>query len=469
MAPKRRSASGPFLSAAAAATAILIAEVSVTAALVHAQRPDRAKLIALIDSVVSAPIKAGHAAGISIAVVKGRDTILIKGYGSADLDLDTPTPPNAVYEIGSITKQFTAAALMQLVEQGKVKLDDDLLTYLPQYPSRGQPLPVRRLLDHTSGIRSYTEIAEARNLMPLTIPKDSIMALFAERGFDFTPGDAVVYNNSAYFLAGMIIEKVSGQSYADYLKANLFDKAGMASSAYCSESEPVKRKVHGYNYGSKLLKAPQQNHSWPYAAGSICSTAGDLIAWLRALHTSDKVVSRASYREMITPGKLNDGYQLRYAKGLVASEEEGRRIISHGGGISGFTTDSRYYPDDDLYLVVLINTAGPAAPTAVAQAIAKVVLGPGKPLTGVPFSGDLTTYAGRYRGVGRGVPTNLTVAVEGGALQIQGGGPARTLLYLGGDTFGAGSARYTFTRDGGRVTAVRVDAISVVSMARRID
>ena len=451
------------------AVGLLMAGASLAPAIAKAQKPDRARLIAQIDSVVQAPIKAGQAAGISIAVVKGRDTILIKGYGSADLDLDTPTPPNAVYEIGSITKQFTTAALMQLVEQGKVKLDDDLLTYLPQYPSRGQHITIRRLLDHTSGIRSYTEIAEARNLMPLTVAKDSIMALFAGKGFDFTPGEALVYNNSAYFLVGMIIEKVSGQSYADYIKTNLFDKAGMPSSAYCSETEPVKRKVHGYSYGTKLLKAPQQNHSWPYAAGSICSTAGDLIAWLRALHTTDKVVSRTSYQEMITPGKLNDGYQLRYAKGLVASEEDGRRMISHGGGISGFTTESRYYPDDDLYVIVLINTAGPAAPTAVAQGITKVVLGPGKELAGLPFAGDLTPFAGQYRGVGRGVPTSVTVTVEGGTLQGKGMGPARTLLYLGGDTFGAGSARYTFSRDGGKVNAVRVDAISVVSLARRIE
>ncbi len=453
------------------AVGLLMAGALVAPALVAGQKPDRARLIAQIDSVVQAPIKAGQVAGISIAVVKGRDTVLIKGYGSADLDLDTPTPPNAVYEIGSITKQFTTTALMQLVEQGKVKLDDDLLTYLPQYPSRGQHVSIRRLLDHTSGIRSYTEIAEARNLMPLTMVKDSIMALFAGKGFDFTPGEALVYNNSAYFLVGMIIEKVSGQSYADYIKANIFAKVGMPSSAYCSETEPVKRKVHGYSYAAKLLKAPQQNHSWPYAAGSICSTAGDLIAWLRALHTTDKVVSRASYHEMITPGKLNDGYQLRYAKGLVAGEEDGRRMISHGGGISGFTTESRYYPDDDLYVIVLNNTAGPAAPAAIAQSIAKLVLGPGKELTGVPFSGDLTPYTGRFRGVGRGFPTEVTVTAEEGVLKVKGAGgqPVRSLLYLGNDTFGAGSARYTFSRDGGKVDAVRVDAISVVSLARRVE
>lgn len=449
----------------------LIAGALVAPAVGHAQKTDRAKLIAQIDSIANEPIKAGRAAGMSVAVVRGRDTLVLKGYGWADLDLDTPTPANAVYEIGSITKQFTTAALMQLVEQGKVKLDDDLLTYLPQYPSRGQHISIRRLLDHTSGIRSYTEIAEARNVFSLSLPKDSIVSLFAGKGFDFSPGEALVYNNSAYFLVGMIVEKVSGQSYADYLKANIFDRVGMPSSAYCSEGGIVKRKVHGYNYTpSGLQKAAQQNHSWPYAAGSICSTAGDLIAWLRALHTSDKVVSRASYQEMITPGKLNDGYQLRYAKGLVNGEEEGRRMISHGGGISGFTTESRYYPAEDLYVVVFVNTAGPAAPAEVARNIARAVLGPGKELTGVPFSGDLSQYAGRFRGVGRGVPTDITVAVEEGSLAVKlGPGPARKLVYLGNDTFGTGSQRLVFMREAGKVTAARVDMISVVSLARRVD
>jgi CubicO group peptidase (beta-lactamase class C family) len=442
-------------------------------AVVHGQRPDRGRLAAQIDSIASAPVKAGQAAGLSIAVVKGRDTIAIKGYGLADLDLDTPTPANAIYEIGSVTKQFTTAALMQLVEQGKVKLDDDLLTYLPQYPSRGQPLPLRRLLDHTSGIRSYTEIPEATNIFPLTVSKDSIVALFAGRGFDFSSGEALIYNNSAYFLIGMVIEKVSGQSYPDYVKANLFDRAGMPSSAYCSETATVKRKVHGYGFnGSALVKAPQQNHAWPYAAGSLCSSAGDLIAWLRALHTTDKVVSRASYQEMITPGTLADGYRVRYAKGLVNAEEDGRRMISHGGGISGFLSETRYYPDDDLYVVVLVNTAGPASPTEIARGIARAVLGPGKELAAQPFSGDLGQYAGRFRGVGRGFPTDITIAAEGGTLKVKGRGQGqagRSLIYLGGDTFGAGNARYTFVRRDGKVAAVRVDAVSVVSLARRIE
>jgi CubicO group peptidase (beta-lactamase class C family) len=453
---------------ACAVTALTVTTLATTRAL-HAQRPDRARLVATIDSIVNAPIKAGQVAGISVAVVKGADTIVMKGYGWADLDLDTPTPANAIYEIGSITKQFTTAALMQLVEQGKVKLDADLTTYLPNYPSRGQHIPVRRLLDHTSGIRSYTEIPAALKLFPLTVSHDSVMALVASAGFDYSTGEALIYNNSAYFLVGMIIEKVTGQKYADVVKANLFDRVGMPRSAYCTEDGVTKGKVRGYTFGGTLLKAEQQNHSWPFSAGSLCSTSGDLIAWLRALHTSDKVVTRASYKEMITPGALNDGYPLRYAKGLTNLIEDGRQVIGHAGGISGFTTESRFYPADSLYIVVLNNTAGPVSPTVMAQNITKAVLGPGKPLAAAPFTGDLTAYMGRYRGAGRGNPTDVRFTVANGALAVQAATP-RPLLFLGKDTFGVGNTRYVFGRDAaGKVNAVRVDNVSVVALARRVE
>jgi CubicO group peptidase (beta-lactamase class C family) len=192
-----------------------------------AQTRSRAEMVRAIDSMALAPIQRGQIAGMSVAVVKGRDTILIKGYGSSDLELEVPTPANAVYEIGSVTKQFTTAALLQLVEQGKLSLDDDITKHLPSYPSRGNAISIRRILDHTSGIRSYTEIAEARGAMKNPISKDSLTALFSGKGFDYAPGTNLVYNNSAYFLAGLIIEKVSGQSYADYVQGNIFDRLGV--------------------------------------------------------------------------------------------------------------------------------------------------------------------------------------------------------------------------------------------------
>ncbi len=453
--------------------ALFVAGVLLAPAVLPAQTRSRADMVRAIDSLALAPIQRGQIAGISVAVVKGRDTILIKGYGSADVELEVPTPANAVYEIGSVTKQFTTAALLQLVEQGKLALDDDIIKYLPDYPSRGNAISIRRILDHTSGIRSYTEIAEARGAMKNPISKDSLMALFGGKGFDFAPGTNLVYNNSAFFLAGLIVEKVSGQSYADYVQAHIFARLGMSNSKYCSESALMKRKVHGYGFaGSGLVKAFQQDHSWPYAAGSLCSTAGDLITWLRALHTTDKVISRPSYQEMITPGTLNDGYRVRYAKGIVAGEEDGRRMISHGGGISGFVSETRYYPDEDLYVVVLINTGGPVGAPDAAKGIAQIVLGPGKGLKDQPFAGDLNQIAGKYRGVGRGSPMELTLAVDSGVLKARqvNQTAGRALTYIGNDTFqGPGSDRYSIIRDGGKVAAIRVDLVSVVSMARRVE
>lgn len=157
-----------------ATTALLALPVTapfLVASPVQAQRPSRAALVATIDSIMNAPIAAGRVVGASIAVVRGNDTIAVKGYGKANLELGVATPPNAVYEIGSVTKQFTGAAFMQLVEQGKVSLDDDISKYVPQFNTKGRKIALRRLLDHTSGIRGYTEIPEARLLLPFALPK----------------------------------------------------------------------------------------------------------------------------------------------------------------------------------------------------------------------------------------------------------------------------------------------------------
>lgn len=433
---------------------------------------DRAVVVARIDSLLSVPITAGRIAGASVAVVKGRDTILIKGYGWADLDLEVPTPPNAIYEVGSVTKQFTTAAVLQLAEQGKLSLDDDLTKYLPDYPAQGRRISIRRLMDHTSGIKGYTEIAEARSLFMMKLSKDSIVGVFSRRPFEFEPGDALVYNNSAYFLLGLIVEKVAGMSYEDYLQKNLLDRVGMSSSSYCSESAIVKRKVRGYNSGPRgLMKAFQQDHAWPYAAGSLCSTAGDLIAWLRELHQGGQVVTRSAYRELITPGTLNDGTRLRYAKGLSVVDEDGRRMISHGGGISGFVSETRYYPAADLAVVVLFNTAGGADPSEAARGIARIVLGPPPPPpAGVAYPADLAELAGRYRGVGRGAPVDLSLVVEGAGLKVrQGNGPLRELRYAGDDVFHgtSGRDRYRIIREGGKVVAVQLDLVSVVTRLAR--
>ena len=186
----------------------------------------QSQVMSAIDAIMEAPIKAGKVAGGSVAVVKGNDTVLVKGYGFADLELDVPTPPRATYEIGSVTKQFTAASILLLAEQGKLSLDDDLTKFLPDYPAQGNRVTIRRLLNHTSGIKGYTELSEFGELQAQKKPRQELVKLFGGKPFEFKPGEEEIYNNSAFFLLGLIIEKVSGKTYAEFVQEQLFDKPG---------------------------------------------------------------------------------------------------------------------------------------------------------------------------------------------------------------------------------------------------
>ncbi len=443
-----------------------------------AQQRDRAKLVAAIDSIALEPITAGRAAGLSVAVVQGSDTIRLRGYGYADLELDVPTPDRAVYEIGSVTKQFTAAAVFQLQEQGKLSLDDDLTKFLPNYPTQGHRIPVRRLLNHTSGIKGYTEIPAFWSTMAArTLPRDSLVALFAPQPFDFTPGDAMIYNNSAYFLLGLIIEKASGQPYEQYVEEQLFRPAGMRDSRYCSDNAVVKRRAKGYEFppsadgGGTLRRASFLVHVWPYAAGSLCSTARDLVIWTRALHGTGqggRILRPESYRRFIAPDTLNNGARLRYANGLAITETGGRRTISHGGGIFGFVSELRYYPDQDLTIAVLINTAGPASPNQIADAVADLILGTAAEPPAATFAGDLRPLTGTYSGPARGRELEVTVSLDSGALTARGAGSApRRLAYVEGLTFAAGQSRWHFVRTGADVTELRLDEVGGYFVLRK--
>jgi CubicO group peptidase (beta-lactamase class C family) len=418
--------------------------------------PERAK----IDALAKSEIDQHHAVGVTVVVTRGDQVVVSSGYGYADSKAKTPATAETLYRIGSVTKQFTASAILRMVEQGKLSLDDEITKYLPSYPTQGHHITIRRLMDHTSGIKGYTELPAFAALAARPLAQDSLVALFSKEPFDFAPGDGMVYNNSAYFLLGQIIEKVSGRSYADYVQDSLFVRAGMKDSRYCSESTVMPRKVHGYDFlNGTLQKARPISHVWPFSAGSLCSTAGDLVAWTAALH-SGKILSPASYQELITPGTLNDGTRLRYAKGLARDEIAGHRAIHHGGGIFGFTSYVAWLPDDSLTVVVLYNSAGPANPQALTQDIVAAVLGKIEPKA-VAYSGDLAELAGIYKGVGRGAAQVLTFAVDKGVLTVTQGGPkAAPLVHIGNGVFEYGPAQFTFLRTGGKVTGVRTDFVA---------
>ncbi len=434
-----------------------LALLGVSPALVEGQA-DRSALVTSLDSAAHAWVGQPGVAGISVAVVQGGDTLLMGGYGFVDLEWEVATPRDgsATYETGSITKQFTSAAIMQLVEQGLIDLDADFTEYL-DFDTQGRSVPVRRLLDHTSGIRSYTEMSALGELAPFKLPRDTLVRLVEDVPFDFEPGTAMIYNNSAYYFLGLIIEKISGQSYEDYLAEYIFGPVGMADSYYCSESAIRGQRAHGYDAGPDgLQRKGYLDHTWPFAAGSVCSSVGDMIAWNQALH-GGRIVSRDSYRAMTTPAPLVDGTPTRYAMGLGVDAPGGRRIIAHGGGINGFVSDGRYYPDEELTIVVLQNSTG-ASVGMLGGALADLVLGPLAEPESLTYSGDLEEFAGTYSGPARGNPMTVVVSVEDGSLTLQPSqGPAMHPGYRGDLTWSQGALKLTFVRESGVINALRVD------------
>jgi CubicO group peptidase (beta-lactamase class C family) len=426
----------------------------------RSQTTDRARLVSALDSAARAYVAGDAIPGVSVAVVRGADTLLMTGYGVADIEWQVPTPADASasYEIGSMTKQFTATAVLQLVAQGKLDLDADVTRYLPGFDTQGHQVPVRRLLDHTSGIKGYTEMPVFGEIMRDKLPRDSLVTLIGEAPFDFEPGTAQIYNNSAYFLLGLIIEKVSGRSYADYVKEHIFDPLGMTSSYYCSESDIHPGHAHGYDTGRDGLHLKGYlDHTWPFAAGSLCSTARDLITWNLALHHGG-VLPPAAYAALTTPRPLNDGTPIRYAMGLQVDSLDGRKVITHGGGINGFLSDGRYYPQADLTVIVLQNSTGQPGPARLGLTLANLVLGPppGPRLT--PFTGSLDELVGAYEGPGRGSALRVTVTREGdGLLMTPEHGPPTRPKHLDGLRWVDGGTIIGFMRGGAGIDALYVD------------
>jgi len=420
-----------------------------------------------IDSLVNAALQRPVAA-MSVAVIKGRDTLVMKGYGMADVENDVAATPLTVYRIGSITKQFTSAAVMQLVESGKIGLDDDITKYLPNAPTHGRRVLVRHLLNHTSGIPSYTDVGPRfGRVARLDLSHDSLIAIIARDSLMFEPGTTFYYNNTGYFLLGMLLEKVTGQPYGTYLQEKLFGPLGLAGTTYCGTRPIIKHRAQGYDAErGQLVNSEFLSMDLPYAAGSLCSTVGDLARWTAALH-SGRVVSSASYGQMTTPVKLSSGRAMSYGFGLFADTLGSHRVISHGGGINGFISQLAYYPDDTLTVAVLANTS-PAPSAQVATNIARIVLGMSL-IAAPPPPKDLPTTAElRAKLVGTyslknpdGTTRNVQVVDTAGALQLRTDGqPPARLLFEGGTSFTISAmpgARINFDVKGAQATGFQLD------------
>ena len=409
-----------------------------------AQSPTRAALQRTVDSLVTNALREGPVAAMSVAVVRGSDTIVMKGYGLADVENDVAATPQTVYRIGSITKQFTSAAVLQLVEQGKVSLDDSIGKHLPNIPAGWRAVPVRQLLNHTSGIPSYTSAGPRwTSRMRLDLPHDSLLGIIANDSMDFASGSQWRYNNTGYYLLGMLIERVTGRSYADVVRDQLAAPLGLRATMYCDTKPIIKRRAQGYQVApdDKLINADPLSMMQPFSAGALCSTVGDLVAWQRALAAA-RVVKPASYTSMITAEGVAAGS--RYGYGLFTDTLGGRTRVHHGGGINGFNSVLAYYPGDTLSIAVLANTNGPWA-DRVAGNVARAALG--VPLVAPPPKlVDLATtaeerarIAGTYR---LALPNGRTLELrvferDGKVMSHATGQPEIPLRHQGNGVFGA--------------------------------
>jgi len=444
-----------------AGLAILAATSSATA---QRSTITREAFRARADSLVYSYLAESRAPSASFAVIRGNDTLVYGAHGLAEMDGWRPATATSVYEIGSLTKQFTSAAIMKLVEQGRVRLDDDLSKYVPQFPLQGKKVSIRQLLNHTSGIHSYTSEPSWQKTWNDVLSPDAIIKFVAADSFDFAPGSAYRYNNTGYVLLGMVIEKASGQKYAKYLDTQFFRPLGLKQTSYCPSHPSDRAFAVGYSKGPNgTVHAQFLDLSHPFSAGALCSTPGDFAKWQRALDNG-KVVSPASYALMSTADSLNSGRKINYGFGLVPGMFNTHKTISHTGGINGFATAATYVPDDTLSIVVFTNYDA-ESPQGLVQNLLRVLYGedpvgrrgaaPVQAASPSLSAADRDAIVGNYLlqlPGGQSLP--IKFFVDGTRLMAQAlGQQANELRYLGNYEFGVAfdpALRFTFTMDAGK-------------------
>jgi D-alanyl-D-alanine carboxypeptidase len=340
-----------------------------------------------VDDFVKKEMANQHIPGLTIGVLVNDKLVKIKGYGIANLEWNTPAKPDTIYEIGSITKQFTAESIMILVEQGKVGLDDKISKYIPESPDTWKDITVRNLLNHVSGIKNYTGLIKFLGEMQKNSTHEAFLKLVSPEPLDFAPGTKWAYSNTNFYLLGMIVEKASGQSYGDFVQSHIFDPLGMKTAYLNDQSKVVPGRAGGYSWSGKGWQNAQYvSMAWPYAAGALMMSVEDYAKWVVALD-DQKLLKPESYEEMYTPVKLANGEPQKYGFGWVIDTNRQHPRIWHNGGIPGFITEAVRYPADKLSVIVFTNS-GTCDPGEIADGIAGLYVPALKPSSMLSPSAD---------------------------------------------------------------------------------
>ena len=329
------------------------------------------RMIAHIGDIVRTSF-APHGPGIAVAVVKDGKVMHCQGYGLANLEWDCLITPDTVFRLGSLSKPFTATAILLLEQQGALRLDDPVTHYLPAYPTHGYTISIEHLLTHTSGIPSYTDHKDfLATFAKLDLPHEEILSLFKDLPLVFEPGTNCGYSNSNYYLLGMIIELASGKSYGEFVHEAIFRPLGMVHSSYLDHERIIPQRAQGYYQRDQGYEhARYISMKPPFAAGALGSTLTDLLLWEAALREG-RLLDQHTRQRMFTPASLSSGQRLRYGHSWFIDDYHGHHLVHHGGGISGFTT---YYACfDETITVILLANIGQAPVVRVFWDIIRVI------------------------------------------------------------------------------------------------
>ena len=327
-----------------------------------------------IDLFIREKMKSKNIPGLSLAIVRDGKIILAKGYGMANLELSVLATEKTNYLIASITKTFTAVATMMLVEEGKISLDDSISKHLSDLPTAWNPVTIRQLLNHTSGINDYVSHPKP----PCAVGKSEsdyaapdVLKEVACLPMDFAPGERWSYNNTGYHLLGMLIEKVSGKTYEQFLRERIFVPLGMSETRLINYTELVANRANGYSWRNGAYRnARQMNPVVEFATGGLISTVLDMAKWDAALN-GERLLKRTTFKEMWKNAKLNNGNVVpSYGLGFGLTPFRGRKRVGHTGGIPGFATALQHFLDEKITVIVLTNADQPSGVGEMANEIA---------------------------------------------------------------------------------------------------
>lgn len=412
--------------------------------------------------------------GISALVYKNGKVLYRKAFGMANLEYDIPMKPENVFEIGSITKQFTAVSILMLMEQGKLALEDEITKYIPDYPTKGKKITVHHLLNHTSGIKSYTSMRSFIATAATDKTPKELIDVFKNEPMDFDPGEKWLYNNSGYIILGHIIEVISGQSYEEFVTEHIFKPLQMEHSNYGSKSRLIKNRAIGYSPAENGFRnARYLSMTLPYAAGSLMSTVDDMLLWHKAIH-NNTLISAKSKALAFTNTKLNNGDATNYGYGWQMNEIVGVPSIEHGGGIFGYVTQGVYVPSENVYVITLTNRDG-ASPQDATIKMAAIAMG--KPYNSsdknISLSNDeLNKWVGNYEFDDKAL---RTISLEDSQLYSQREGSNKLKIYADSASkfhFDGGLTTYEFKMENGKKVAhfvARINSSKGIETDRKPD